>query len=94
MLYKDDVPHVEVGVEVPSGFGGAGQVVESELPAGWVVWARLRGGYDQVGLAQHQAAEEESAARGLGRGWPRWEVYGHHVEGATEQVVDVYHLVE
>jgi effector-binding domain-containing protein len=93
MLYKDDVPNVEVGVEVPAAFAGTGRVVGSELPAGRVVRATLRGSYDQIGLA-HQAVEDECAARGLTQIGPRWEVYGHYVEGAAEQVVDVWYLLE
>jgi effector-binding domain-containing protein len=92
MLYKDDVPHVEVGVEVPEPFAGAGRVVGSELPGGRVVAATLRGRYEDIGLA-HQEVVDEYAELGLTRLGPRWEVYGHHVEGAAGQVVDVYHLV-
>jgi effector-binding domain-containing protein len=92
MLYRDDLPHVEVGVEVPAGFGGAGRVVASELPAGRVVTATLLGRYEDLGLA-HREATDACAARGLTRLGPSWEVYGHHVEGAAEQVVDVYYLV-
>ena len=32
MLYKDDVPNVEVGVQVSGSFAPAGQVVASTLP--------------------------------------------------------------
>src|ERR1700709_752904 len=34
MLYKDDVPNVEVGVEVEGPIPPLGQVVPSSLPAG------------------------------------------------------------
>src|SRR5579862_2649722 len=36
MLYKDDVPNVEVGVEVTGPFDPVGPVVPSVLPAGLV----------------------------------------------------------
>jgi len=34
MLYKDDVPNVEVGVQVSGSFPAAGHVVASMLPGG------------------------------------------------------------
>ena len=36
MLYQDDVPNVEVGVQVSRSFDPAGQVVASTLPGGLV----------------------------------------------------------
>jgi hypothetical protein len=57
-----------------------------------VVAATLHGRYEDIGLA-HQEVVDECAALGPTRLGPRWEVYGHYVEGAPEQVVDVYHLV-
>lgn len=39
MLYKDDVPSVEVGVQVSGSFAPAGQVVASALPGGLVAAA-------------------------------------------------------
>ena len=43
MLYKDDVPNVEVGVQVSGSFDPAGDVVASTLPGGLVApaWRRL-----------------------------------------------------
>jgi hypothetical protein len=93
MLYKDDVPHVEVGVEVPSHFRGAGRVVGSELPAGRVVrgsaagrvrpdWPGTPGGRGGVRGAR---ADEGRAAVGGVRALRR---------GAADQVVDVRYLVE
>jgi hypothetical protein len=34
MLYRDDVPNVEVGVEVPGPFAPTGPVISSALPGG------------------------------------------------------------
>ncbi|HEY1920793.1 MAG TPA: hypothetical protein VGH27_34925 [Streptosporangiaceae bacterium] len=39
MLYKDDVPNVEVGVEVSGPFESAADVVASVLPGGLVATA-------------------------------------------------------
>src|SRR3954453_1875690 len=45
MLYRDDVPHVEVGVELSQPCPLAGRVVASTLPAGQVAMTVHRGGY-------------------------------------------------
>jgi len=39
MLYKDDVPNVEVGVQVSGSFESVGRVVASALPDGLVATA-------------------------------------------------------
>jgi effector-binding domain-containing protein len=92
MLYLDDVPHVEVGVEAAGPFEPRGRVTSSELPAGRVMTARLVGSYSEIGAA-HRAVVEACEQRGLVRLGPLWEVYGHFDETADDQVVDVYHLV-
>ena len=46
MLYKDDVPNVEVGVEAAGSFAPVGRVVASALPAGRVVTGTHRGSWD------------------------------------------------
>src|SRR5215469_18551471 len=43
MLYKDDVPNVEVGVQVNTSFAPADQVVASVLPGGLVATATHSG---------------------------------------------------
>jgi len=43
MFYKDDVPNVEVGVEVTRAFEPSGRVVPSTLPAGRVATTVHRG---------------------------------------------------
>ena len=60
MLYKDDVPNVEVGVQVAGPFPPVGQVVPSVLPAGRVV------------ATVHRWA----AAHGHRLTRVRWEIYG------------------
>src|SRR5689334_16289405 len=54
MLYKDDVPNVEVGVELLSPLRFTGRVVESRLPAGRVAMTVHRGPYGGLGAA-HEA---------------------------------------
>src|SRR5579859_257905 len=43
MLYRDDIPHVEVGVQVSGSFAPAGRVVPSALPGGLVATATHTG---------------------------------------------------
>ena len=92
MLYKDDAPHVEVGVLVSGPFAPAGRVVPSELPGGRVVMATHRGDYAQLGRA-HEAVHRFAAERGLALAGPRWEIYGHWPDDGSEPETDVCHLV-
>ena len=63
MLYKDDVPHVEVGVQVSGPFDPAGQVVASTLPGGLVATATHTGPVTGIGET-HRAVREWSTANG------------------------------
>jgi effector-binding domain-containing protein len=92
MLYKDDVPNVEVGVEVGEPIPALGRVVPSRLPAGRAATTTHRGNYDELGSA-HRAIIEWCDRGGLQRVGPRWEIYGHSREGSTDAEVDVYYLV-
>jgi hypothetical protein len=67
MLYQDDVPHVEVGVQVTGSFAPAGPVVASALPGGLVATATHTGPMARIGDT-HQAVREWSEANGTG--WP------------------------
>jgi effector-binding domain-containing protein len=92
MLYLDDVPHVEVGVELTRPCPLTGRVVASSLPAGEVATTSHRGPY--AGLASaHRAVLEWSAAHGRVPAGPRWEVYGPHREDPAELTVEVCHLL-
>src|SRR6478736_4060709 len=75
MLYKDDVPNVEVGVQVSGSFGPAGHVVASTLPGGLVATATHTGPIAEIGDT-HQAVCEWSKANGYRLAGPRWEIYG------------------
>ena len=63
MLYKDDVPNVEVGVQVSGSFDPAGHVVASALPGRLVATATHTGPIAQIG-STHQAVREWSKANG------------------------------
>src|SRR5690348_18499344 len=63
MLYRDDEPHVEVGVELLVPCPLTGHVVTSALPAGQVAMTVHHGLYAGLGAA-HQAVLDRCAARG------------------------------
>ena len=74
MLYQDDVPHVEVGVQVSGSFDPAGDVVPSVLPGGLVATATHTGPIARIGDT-HQAVREWSSANGYRLAGPHWEIY-------------------
>lgn len=77
MLYRDDVPNVEVGVELAVPCPLTGRVVASELPAARVATTVHIGPYAELGAA-HQAVLARCAAEGLRTTGTRWEIYGPH----------------
>ena len=75
MLYKDDVPNVEVGVQVSGSFDRAGDVVASTLPGGLAATAAHTGPIAKIGDT-HRAVREWSTANGYRLAGPHWEIYG------------------
>jgi len=75
MLYKDDVPNVEVGVQVSESFAPAGPVVASAPPGGLVATATHAGPIAGIGDT-HQAVRGWSTANGYQLAGARWEIYG------------------
>ncbi len=92
MLYLDDVPHVEVGVELDRPCPLTGRVVASALPAGQVAMTVHRGSYAGLESA-HRAVLDWCAANGRSPAGPRWEVYGPHSDDPAEVWTEVYHLL-
>ena len=92
MLYKDDVPNVEIGVELVQPCPLDGRVVASALPAGRVAMTVHRGGYDGLLLA-HEAVVRWCAAQGHQLAGPRWEIYGPHRDNPAELETEVYRLL-
>ena len=92
MLYRDDVPNVEVGVLASSPFVPSGRVVESCLPAGDVAMTVHCGPYEDLGVA-HKAVLDWCAERGLGLTGVRWEIYGHHADDPAQRVTEVAWLL-
>lgn len=75
MLYKDDIPNVEVGVQVSGSFAPTGQVVPSALPGGLVATATHTGPVAKIGDT-HQTVRKWSKANGYQLAGPHWETYG------------------
>ncbi|HEY1484998.1 MAG TPA: GyrI-like domain-containing protein [Micromonosporaceae bacterium] len=89
MLYKDDVPNVEVGVQVTGSFEPAGDVVASTLPAGLVATATHTGPIAEIGDT-HQAVRDWTEANGYRLAGPHWEVYGDPDRSTGHFDVDVF----
>ena len=92
MLYLDDTPHVEVGVELLVPCALTGRVVASALPAGQVAMTVHRGSYAGLGAA-HQAIEDLSREEARKLAGPRWEVYGPHSDDPAEVWTEVSYLL-
>jgi effector-binding domain-containing protein len=89
MLYKDDVPNVEVGVQVSSPFAAAGPVVASMLPGGLAATATHTGAIATIGDT-HRAVCEWSKEHGYRLAGPHWEIYGDPDPSAGDFDVDVF----
>jgi effector-binding domain-containing protein len=89
MLYLDDVPHVEVGVQVSGSFPPADQVVASALPGGLVATATHTGPIAKIGDT-HLAVREWSRAHGYQLAGPHWEIYGDPDPSTGGFDVDVF----
>jgi effector-binding domain-containing protein len=93
MLYLDDVPHVEVGVEIDDRQCPLTErVVRSALPAGRVARTVHRGPYGELGWA-HRAVLEWCAVQGHRPLGPRWEVYGPHRADPAQLTTEVTYLL-
>jgi effector-binding domain-containing protein len=92
MLYRDDIPNVEVGVVMDGRCNLTGQVVRSSLPSGRVATTVYRGPYS--GLAEaHAAVIEWCDANGEHVTRTRWEIYGPHADDPSELWTEVYWLL-
>jgi len=89
MLYKDDVPNVEVGVQVSGPFDPVGDVVPSMLPGGLVATATHTGPIAELGDT-HAAVCAWCTANGYRLAGPRWEIYGDPDPNTGDFAVDVF----
>jgi effector-binding domain-containing protein len=92
MLYKDDVPNVEVGVQVARSFDPHGSVVPSVLPGGLVAAATHSGSVARIGET-HDAVRDWATAHGYRPAGPRWEIYGDPDTSTGNFTVEVMWLV-
>lgn len=92
MLYKDDVPNVEIGVLASGPLSGAGNVISSALPVGLTAVAMHRGPYAELHVA-HRAISDWCATHGRRPAGPRWEIYGHWREDPSELETEVHYLL-
>lgn len=92
MLYKDEVPNVEIGVQVTGSFAPAGDVVASTLPGGLVATATHTGPIGRLGDT-HRAVREWATAHGYRLAGPRWEIYGDPDPSTGSFSVDVFCLL-
>jgi effector-binding domain-containing protein len=92
MLYKDDVPNVEVGVQVSRSFDPVDHVVSSTLPGGLVASATHTGPVTRIGDT-HDAVVDWSRSMGYQLAGPRWEIYGDPDPSTSDFDVDVFWLI-
>jgi effector-binding domain-containing protein len=94
MLYLDDVPTVEVGVEVDGAVAPSGRIVASVLPEGRAATTVARGAPSREGIAAAQAAVANWCdANGHARTGVRWEVYDHWRDDPDSFETAVYWLL-
>jgi effector-binding domain-containing protein len=91
MLYRDDVPNVEVGVLLDQPCPLTGRVTASALPAGTAATAVHHGPFQDVGQA-HDAVLRWCESQGHPLDGTRWEIYGPHDDDPAKQWVEVYWL--
>jgi uncharacterized protein YcsI (UPF0317 family) len=84
MLYRHNVPGVEVAVEVTGPFEPAGRVVPSTLPAADAATTRARS-TAEIGAA-HAAVRAWCAAQDRGLTGVSWEIYGDPDPQGTVEV--------
>jgi len=93
MLYKDDTPHVAVGVELIAPCALDSPVIRSTLPGGEVAMTVHRGPYQELGSA-HDIVRRWCAANARSLAGPRWEIYGDWHEDVSELETEVFYLLQ
>ncbi len=92
MLYLDDVPHVQVGVQLTAPCPLTGRVIASVLPAGRAATTVHHGPYAGLGKA-HRAILDWCAAAGERPTGIRWEIYGPHRDDSAQIWTEVHYLL-
>jgi effector-binding domain-containing protein len=89
MLYADDRPTLEVGVQVSGSFEPRGSVVPSTLPGGLVATATHNGPIARLGET-HESVCAWCAEHGYELTGVRWEIYSDPDPSTGEVAVDVF----
>lgn len=92
MLYKDDVPHVEIGVELIAQCVLDDPVIRSALPAGEAAMTVHRSPYQGLGAA-HEAVRRWCTAEEPNLAGPRYQIYGDWHDDPAELETEVYYLL-
>ena len=92
MLYLDDTPRVEVGIQVTGSFPPVGRVVPSALPVGPAVMTVHQGPYARLDDA-HLAVRNWCATHQHRPTGVRWEIYGDWTEDPTRLETEVWYQV-
>jgi len=95
MVYLDDAPNVEVGVELEGDLAApSGRIVASALPEGRAATMVARGAPSPEGIAAaHPAVVGWCDTNGHARTAVRWEVYGHWRDDPDSFEIAVYWLL-
>lgn len=92
VVYLDNTPSVEIGVEVSGTFEPEGNVVASTTPAGRAASAQHVG--PESGLpATHQAVRSWCSQNGHEIAGPNWEIYGDWEEDPAKRRTEVLYLL-
>ena len=92
MLYRDDVPNVEVGVQVTGPFEPSGRVIPSVLPSGEVASTVHHGPYDALEEA-HVAIKAWCLSHRHALTGVRWEIYGDQRSDPADLETTVCYLL-
>ena len=92
ILYRDNVPTVEVGVLLDQPCPLTDRVVASALPSGTVATTMHRGSFTDLGAA-HDAVVAWCATHGRLMTGTRWEVYGPHNDDPARQWTEISWLL-
>jgi hypothetical protein len=95
MVYLDDVPNVEVGIELEGTLTApSGRLVASALPEGRAATTVARGAPSREGIAAaHAAVVAWCDASGHARTGVRWKVYDHWRDDPDSFETAVYWLL-
>jgi hypothetical protein len=94
MVYRDQRPTVEVGVELEGPFTAAGRVTLSSLPAGPTATTTAPGPPTREGIAAaHRSVVEWCDANGQRRNGILWEIYSHQTPDPSASYTEIHHAL-